>query len=204
MANFNNTYRLSFLVGGLYHNESIILAKLYKELNDWKLVRKEVLDNNLLQTRMRSSSVRMISEILNKLKLLNDAELDFLINGPEQDQKLILWVATCRRYTFIRDFSIEVLMFRYNNLLYNVGKEEFDIFFHQKAQTHPELDKTTEQTKAKLRSVMYKNMRDAGIIDKKGIITPVFPSFDFVNFLKVNSSEDLLIFPISSIVGDNI
>jgi len=197
-------YKLSFLVGGLYYNESIVLASLYKQLNDLKLVRKEALDNNLLQTRMQSSSKRMVSEILNKLMLLDDNELNFLINGKEQDQKLLLWIATCRRYTFIKDFSIEVLIYNYQNLKKIVNKDEFDIFFNQKSLTHPELDKITELTRNKLRSVMFKNMREAGLIDNKGVIIPAFPSNELITLLKDTSSEDLCILPISNIIGDRL
>jgi hypothetical protein len=197
-------YKLSFLVGGLYYNESLILANLYQELKDWTLVRKEAMDKNLLQTRMESSSKRMSSEIINKLMLLNKEELDFLINGMESDQKLLLWIATCRRYTFIRDFSIEVVLYNYKNLKKVVNKDEFDIFFNQKSLTHPELDKITELTRNKLRSVMFKNMREAGIIDKSGLIVPTFPSNEFISLLKNTSPEDIYILPISNIIGDRI
>lgn len=197
-------YKLSFLLGGLYYNESLILANLYQELKDWKLVRKEAMDNNLLQTRMQSSSKRMVSEILNKLMLLNDDELDFLINGKEQDQKLLLWIATCRRYTFIKDFSIDVVIYNYKNLKKIVSRDEFDIFFNQKSQTHPELDKITELTRNKLRSVMFKNMREAGLIDKKGLIIPAFPSNELIALLQDTSPEDIYILPISNIIGDRI
>lgn len=197
-------YKLSFLVGGLYYNESLILANLYQELKDWKLVKKEAMDKNLLQTRMKSSSKRMSSEIINKLMLLNNEELNFLIKGMESDQKLLLWIATCRRYTFIRDFSIEVIIYNYKNLKKVVNKDEFDIFFNQKSLTHPELDKITELTRNKLRSVMFKNMREAGIIDKSGLIIPTFPSNEFISLLKNSSPEDIYILPISNIIGDRI
>ena len=197
-------YKLSFLVGGLYYNESLILANLYQELKDWTLVRKEAMDKNLLQTRMKSSSIRMSSEIINKLMLLNNEELDFLINGMESDQKLLLWIATCRRYTFIRDFSIEVIIYNYKNLKKVVNKDEFDIFFNQKSLTHPELDKITELTRNKLRSVMFKNMREAGIIDKSGLIVPTFPSNEFISLLKNTSPDDINILPISNLIGDRL
>lgn len=197
-------YKLSFLLGGLYYNESLILANLYNELKDWKLVRKEAMDKNLLQTRMQSSSKRIVSEILNKLMLLNDEELVFLINGNEQDQKLLLWIATCRRYTFIKDFSVEVVIYNYQNLKKIVNRDEFDIFFNQKSQTHPELDKITELTRNKLRSVMFKNMREAGLIDNKGLISPAFPSNELIALLKDTSPEDIYIFPISNIIGDRL
>lgn len=197
-------YKLSFLLGGLYYNESLILANLYQELKDWKLVRKEAMDKNLLQTRMQSSSKRIISEILNKLMLLNDNELAFFINGKEQDQRLLLWIATCRRYTFIKDFSIEVVIYNYQNLKKIVSRDEFDIFFNQKSQTHPELDKITELTRNKLRSVMFKNMREAGLIDYKGLIIPAFPSNELITLLKDTSIEDIYILPISNIIGDRI
>lgn len=197
-------YTLSFLVGGLYYNESIVLTNLYKQLDDWKLVRKEVLDKNLLQTRMQSSSKRMVREILNKLMLLSDDELAFLISGIEKDQKLLLWISTCRRYTFIRDFTIEVVIYNYQHLKKIVSRDEFDIFLNQKSQTHPELDKITELTRNKLRSVMFKNMREAGLIDNKGVIIPVFPSSELIALLKNTSPEDIYILPISNIIGDRI
>lgn len=195
MADNTYTYTLSFLVGGLYYQESLLIAKLYTEIKDWGVVRKHVLDENLLQTRMKSSSTRMVSEIVHKLKQLSDREIEFLMSANVHDQKLLLWASTCRRYSFIRDFVVEVVVFRYTNLKTTVTIDEFEIFYHQKSQTHPELEKITEQTKGKLKSVMFKTMREAGLIDKKGTITPVFPSNSFIYLLKETSPEDLRIFP---------
>jgi hypothetical protein len=97
-----------------------------------------------------------------------------------------------------------VVLYNYKNLKKVVNKDEFDIFFNQKSLTHPELDKITELTRNKLRSVMFKNMREAGIIDKSGLIVPTFPSNEFISLLKNTSPEDIYILPISNIIGDRI
>ena len=52
------TYRLSFVAGALFHQESVRLAGLYLEKANWNEVRDEVISRNLLQARTTSRAKR--------------------------------------------------------------------------------------------------------------------------------------------------
>jgi hypothetical protein len=58
----HQTYNMSFTAGGLFLRESVEIAKLYLEIQDWKLVRVRALQQNVIQSRTESSAVRVIRE----------------------------------------------------------------------------------------------------------------------------------------------
>lgn len=199
--NANEIYLMSFTTGGLFLQESLLFADLFLETNDWLVVSKKVKENNLLQSRMSSSAQRVSQEIVGRLKCLNEKELNFLLKGSNLDQRLILWVAVCRKYTFIRDFAIEVLCFKYRTYKTKIDKEDYELFYSQKEDTHPEVERLAPSTKDKLRSVLFVNMRDVGLIDKAGTINAILPTQEFISLMRTESPEDLMIFPIPDSFG---
>ncbi len=52
---------------------------------------------------------RKCREIVSRLQTLNDEELRFLVGADNREQGYMLWIAACRRYTFIGEFAVEVL-----------------------------------------------------------------------------------------------
>lgn len=166
-------YIMSFSSGGLCLHESLILTRTYLELQDWKAARRHVLDQNLFQARRASSAKRTVSEVLPRLQRLSNDELIFFISAGEQDQKHLLWLAVCRRHRFIADFMVEVILDRYVSLKDTVGTEDFNLFWTQKSVTHPEIERISDLTREKLRTVLFKMMREVGIISKGGQINIV-------------------------------
>ncbi len=157
-------YRMSFTTGGLFLNESVKVAELYRDLADWDLVRVKVLDDNLLQTRVQSTAKRVCCEIISRLKQFSSQELDLFVQANYQEQAYLLWLAICRCYTFIGDFAVEVLRERYLTLKSDLHYEDFDFFFNGKAEYHPELDEIKTTTRKKLRQVLFKILREAGLL----------------------------------------
>lgn len=193
----NEKYLMSFLVGGLFYQHSLLVAELYVALDNWNEVSKKVLDENILQARMQSSAKRVAHEIINRLKTLTKQELELLLNTSPVEQKQILFIAVCRRYKFIYDFSKEVIRERYLTLKYDLPTEEFDSFYNQKEQWHEELEKISPSSKYKLKTVLYKILLEAEIIDKNKIIMPTMLSREFISLVAKKDLDDLLIFPIS-------
>lgn len=188
---------MSFLVGGLFYQHSLSIAELYITLNDWNEVFKKILDKNILQARMQSSAKRVGHEIINRLKTLTLQELELLLNTSQAEQKQILFISICRRYKFIYDFSKDVIRERYLTLKYDLPTEEFDSFYNQKEQWHEELEKISPSSKYKLRTVLYKILLEAEIIDKNKIIIPTMLSSQLVSLVAKKDLDDLFIFPIS-------
>ncbi|MCU7814968.1 MAG: DUF1819 family protein [Candidatus Thiodiazotropha sp. (ex Rostrolucina anterorostrata)] len=189
-------YSMSFTTGALFHQESVNLAELYLEEGDWNEVRDEVIARNLLQARTINSTKRICREICSRLKRLNKEELELLVDGDHQEQAYILWLAVCRRYHFIYDFSTEVIRERFLTLRYDLGYEDYDVFFNAKMEWHEEMEKITATTRNKLRQVMFKMLRESELLNSDNSIIPAMLSARLINVICSHSNRDLHLFPI--------
>lgn len=191
----NEPYCMSFSTGGIFLRESVDFAVLFLELKDWDSVRDKVLQGNLLQARTMNSSKRISSEIISRLKTLNPVEIDFLVHGSSHEQKHLLWLAICRYYKFIADFAVEVIRERYISLKSDLPYEEFDFFFNKKSEYHHELDQIRTSTRAKLRQVLFKILREVDILSENNIIHAAMPSPRLIKAAASANQQDIMVFP---------
>lgn len=186
---------MSFTTGGLFHRESVKLAVLYLEFNDWNIVRDKVISENLLQARTLNTSKRVCREIISRLKNLNPNELNLLVTSNSQEQGYLLWLAICRRYPFVGDFAIDVLRERYITLKSHLSYEDFDVFFNKKSEWHTELDDISPTTRNKLRQVLFKMLREAELLTPKNSINAAILSYRILEAISTDRRQDLLFFP---------
>jgi hypothetical protein len=189
-------YRISFTSGSLYHRESVKLAELYLSLRDWEAVRAQALRDNLLQARTESTAKRTCREALARLQRLNDRELAFLPEANHQDQAHLLWVAVCRLYRLIADFAVEVIHERFVTLNLGLSFEDFDAFYNRKSEWHEELDNASASTRNKLRQVLFRMLREAGLLGKDNTIHAVLLSPRLVELLCQHQPDECLYFPV--------
>lgn len=156
-------YALSFTIGALLTREASIAAPLYLELDDWHAVRARLTEDNLLQTRTTSSANRLGRETVQRLSVLTAGELQLLVEASPSERSLLMWVAACRRYTFIGEFAEEVVRERYLLLTPSLGYEEFDRFVAGKALWHPELEELKESTVKKLRATVFRMLTESDL-----------------------------------------
>ena len=190
-----NTYPMGFTTGGLFRRESVKLAAMYSKDRDWAVLKESVLAGNSLQTRTISTANRVFREVCTRMKTLYSDEMDLFLSGTEQEQGYLLWVAVCRRYPFIAEFAREVIRERFVSLKGDLKKEDFDFFFHRKAESHPELDEIKMTTRKKLRQVVFKILREADLLLPNNSINAAILSPKFLNVVSLDHFQDLLIFP---------
>lgn len=189
-------YRISFTAGSLYHHESVKLAELYLSAKGWGEVRDQALSSNLLQARTKSTANRTCREAIARLKTLRDSELHFFSDASHQDQAHLLWVAVCRLYRFIADFAVEVVRERYVSMKLDLSFEDFDAFYNRKSEWHDELDKASVSTRAKLRQVSFRMLREAGLLSKDNTINVVLLSPRFTDLIRRNNPDEFMYFPV--------
>lgn len=189
-------YSLSFTTGALMHQESITIAERYAALQDWEQVRRQVIAENLLQTRTQNTLRRFCREVISRLKLLNATELALLVTGTLQEQRYLLWLAICRRYEFIGDFAREVVHERYLSLTLTLTPSEFDSFFNRKAEWHDELEQIAPATRGKLRQILFKMLREADLLTKADQINPALLSDRLTAAITQSDRQNLLLFPL--------
>ncbi|MDR0881100.1 MAG: DUF1819 family protein [Candidatus Adiutrix sp.] len=192
----NDRYSLSFTTGGLFHRESVKLAELYLPLGDWDGLRNAAISRNILQSRTLSTLKRVFSEVVSRLKTFSPEELHFLVTAGPQDQGYLLWLAVCRRYTFIGEFAVEVVRERYLTLKADLCYDDFDSFFHKKSERHSGLDKITPATRAKLRQVLFKMLREADILSARNLINPAIPGQGLLSLLLRGNRRGISFLPV--------
>lgn len=188
---------MSFTTGGLYYIESIKIAELFPTYKNWATVRAHAIEQNVLQARTQNTLRRVCSEIISRLKLLTPDEFELLESGTKQEQLHILWLAVCKRYQFIFEFAVEVLREKFLQLDTTLTQSDYNAFFNAKSHWHDELDNLTDTTRQKQKQVIFKMLREAGIITKTNTINPIMLSRHFIEIVSKNSQPYLAAFPIS-------
>lgn len=193
-AESQERYALSFTSGALLSREAVIAASLYLEAHDWGQVRRRLEQENLFQTRTEASGFRMAREVVQRLSVLTDAELELLLDGSPSERGHLMWVAACRRYTFIGDFAEEVVREHFLLLTPSLSHADFDSFVRSKALWHPELAELKESTFKKLRQTVFRILTEAGLL-AKGEIVHIVLSEHVRDILDARTPSDVRFFP---------
>ncbi len=198
----HSQYSLSFTTGGLFQQESLMLARRFLDVGDWSQVRAEAVENNTLQVRTKSAAQRISREVIARLKTLSRDELDFLLTANPQDQAYLLWIAVCQCFPFIAEFAQEVLRERFLTLKTTLTHEEFDVYFARKGEWHPEVDAIKPATRKKLRQVLFRMLREAQLIDKAGTILIALPGHELLTRIRDNHPQAVQYLPLASGLKD--
>ena len=190
-------YSMSFTTGALLYPESLTVARLIQETGDWDRVRERVIAGNLLQMRTLNASKRVYREIASRLKRLTAAERALFLDGTRREQIHILWLAVCKRYRFIHDFAVEVVREKFLRLDFDLGYDDYDIFFSNKAEWHPEVAGVAESTRKKQRQFIFKMMREAELLTQEGQIAPAMLTPREIETIAAGSPAYLAVFPMS-------
>jgi len=188
-------YKTSFTTGGLYYREARKVAELFLSNPNWVVIHKQIIETNSLQARTSSSLKRTTNEVIQRLQLLTEDQLLLLAEGDLKDQKDILWLAVCKHYEIIHEFAVKVIREKYLRYDRQVTFVDWDSFFNSKAEWDEGLEHLTDSTKAKLRQVIFRIMRESDILSEKNEIIPAVISPRVFNAIKKENSENLLIFP---------
>lgn len=189
-------YKLSFTAASLSINESVKIAEVYLDCKEWEQTKLAVAENNLLQSRTNSRTIRVARELIQRLKLLTDGQLELLAEGTPTEQKYILWFAVCKTYAFIREFAIEVLHEKFMSRSMTLTDLDYDAFFNRKANWNEELGRITPSTRKKIRQVLLLMVKEAGLVSDGNMILRAMLSKRLVETLQSDESLNLQVFPI--------
>lgn len=189
-------YKMSFVVGGLFLNESIEVARMHAPLETWDATLRRALAEGVTSLPKSASRRRTLREIVNRISTLDAEELDYLVEGADrQDQQALLWLATCRAYRFVREFATEVIHERFLSFQLELPLESFDILFAAKAEWDDGLAGISPMTRAKLRQVLFRMMREASVISDDNRILSAYVSPRLKSILAEKCPRDLSVFP---------
>jgi len=161
-------YRLSFTVGGLLLHESIALAEAWTRCRDWAAVRRAVPDNLFVASGGASSASRLRNEAIRRLRTLDEGELVHLSECPITDARGLCWAAACREYRLLSDFAWQVLLDRHGPYAEPVRGADFEMVMDGLDASGTNAASVKRSTRTRLRSVLFRMLREAELIDKEG------------------------------------
>jgi hypothetical protein len=189
-------YKMSFAGGGLLLNESVEVARLHNPSEAWDATLRRALEEGVTSLPKTASRRRTLREIVNRISTLDHEELDFLVYGADrQDQQALLWLATCRAYRFVLEFATEVIHERFLSFQLDLPLESFDILFAAKAEWDEGLAEISPMTRAKLRQVLFRMMREASVISDNNRILSAYISPQLKAMLAEKRPQDLSVLP---------
>ena len=190
-------YKLSFTSGALLMREAMIAAPLYLRERDWSKVRALVEDENLLQARTVESGRRLAREVVQRLAVLTDDEIELLIDATATERAHLLWAAACRRYDLIGEFAEEVVRERFLLMTPTLSYEDFDSFVRGKALWHAELAELKDSTLRKLRANLFRMLHEAGLLSDGGYLLQSVLSQRVASALAARTPSDIRFFPMT-------
>ncbi|MBL4767702.1 MAG: DUF1819 family protein [Rhodobacteraceae bacterium] len=205
MSHPKNPYKMSFSTGGLFINESVEVARLHEPDRSWQDTIGKAMQEGATSLPKSASNRRTLREICNRLSMLTTRELTFLFDEADRhEQQALLWLATCRAYRFVWEFSIEVIREQYLSYRLELTLESFDQFFEAKAEWDDHLASINESTRKKLRQVLFRMMREASIISDDKQIQTAYLSPRFKELVSRTNPSDLAVFPGIRVEGVDI
>ena len=157
---------MSFTAGAAMMNETLAVAETLLECDgNWERTKEKIFKENLMNKGKASSNQRYFVLMKQRLEALNIAELHMLINSTVAVRRLLILLGICKAHAFIYDFITESVRECFYNMQEKVTHASFNEFYNEKKYEHPELEKVTEQTIAKMRQVIFRILEQTGIIE---------------------------------------
>jgi hypothetical protein len=157
-------YKTTFTLGALLLKEADAL------LSGLGMVKGEQLDlSNMdfdsIPVNSERSKKKLGNEVLRRLTSIDvEKFVPLFNNGGVQDKKLLLFYSACKAYPLIADFMLDKVLDKWYNLDYELTAYDFQSFLYKQADTHPELENLTPNTRSKMAQVVLKMLSDLGMV----------------------------------------
>lgn len=177
-------------------NESLMIAFSYRPDETWSSAKNRLLDGGASTFPKQASQIRALREVYDRIGHLSETERKYLTDEADRpEQQALIWLAVCRTYSFVYEFAVEEINDRFRSWRLDLGHEVFDRFLIEKTESDPSLSELSASTCAKLRQVLFRILREAGLISVEGRIQPIWLSGSMKRLIEETNPADLRIFP---------
>lgn len=165
----NIHYSVSYTAGALLFEESEAVLNSIDKIEKISSPDFQI-DKRLLPTNSETSRKRISTELKKRFVAVKEIEIwEYYRIAKEQEKRIILFYALCKAYPILLDFMTEVVLLKWRNLDKELSKEEFLNFIYRKFDSHPELDKYSENTLNKVATRSIRILKEVGIL-RNGIL----------------------------------
>jgi len=159
-------YNLSFSAASLRPELARIVAEHYLASGDWPTAKARILAANALQAKSPASGIRLERELRLRIERLSDPQLRLLTDSNADDRAAMAWLATMKQNALLFEFAGEVLRDKLAGHDTSLRPSDYEGFLASKSTEHPEILALAETTRIKVRRVILRMLREAGILTK--------------------------------------
>lgn len=195
----NKDYRSSIKVVGTVLPDTKLILKKYLELKDIELLRKEVLDNNLILKTSKRRAETIFYEVRKRylqdqldgyvetpfLYLLKNINTDVIIN-------LLLYYYLCKEERIVYEYITDIVFEKYRQGHLGISSTETTDYIAQLAKNDENVSKWSERTINDVRSGMMGVLKEFGFINSRirAVFNKLFiPSIIFYYVLYMNKKS---------------
>lgn len=168
--NDRTRYNLSFTAASLRPEMARTVAECYLEVGDWDLAKERILSSNALQCRTASSAERQERELRQRLQRLTAEQMWLLVRSTAEDRAAMAWLAALKNISFAFDFASEVLREKLAVHDPVLRLSDYETYVEHKSAAHPELTQLATISKSKIRQVLLRMLREAGLLGAGGTL----------------------------------
>ena len=189
-------YRASIKVVGTVLPDTKLILKKYLELKDLELLRKEVLENNLILKTSRRRAETIFYELrkrylYDQLDGYNENSFIYFLKKIDSDSiiNLLLYYYLCKEERIIYEYIVNLVYEKYNNGSLGISSADTTKFVLDIAKKDENVSKWSERTINDVRSGMMGVLKEFGFINSRKrprFNKPFIPSIIFYYVLYMN------------------
>jgi hypothetical protein len=173
MKKNNSPYTAAITGGGFLFDETNLLLPLMMSEDSEMLLKKEKLENNLLQINRQTSRERAIFEIRRRYNAVPKSFWEDYLQMNEQSQKIALFYVILKTYKICFDFQINVTRNKWQSISRSVTRDDLLMEFNEIGARDEFVDSWTDNTRIKVAAAYLSILRKVGMLDENNELHPV-------------------------------
>jgi hypothetical protein len=173
MKKNNSPYTAAITGGGFLFDETNLLLPLMMSEDSEMLLKKEKLENNLLQINRQTSRERAIFEIRRRYNTVPKLFWEDYLQMNEQSQKIALFYVILKTYKICFDFQINVTRNKWQSISRSLTKDDLLMELNEIGARDEFVDSWSDNTRDRLASAYLSILRKVGMLDEGNELHPV-------------------------------
>jgi hypothetical protein len=173
MKKNNSPYTAAITGGGFLFDETNLLLPLMMSEDSEMLLKKEKLENNLLQINRQTSRDRAIFEIKRRYNAVQKTFWEDYLSIEQNAQKIALFFVILKTYKICFDFQINVTRNKWQSISRSLTKDDLLMELNEIGARDEFVDSWSDNTRDRLASAYLSILRKVGMLDEENELHPV-------------------------------
>lgn len=166
MKKNNSPYTAAITGGGFLFDETNLLLPLMMSEDSEMLLKKEKLENNLLQINRQTSRDRAIFEIKRRYNAVQKSFWEDYLSMEQNAQKIALFFVILKTYKICFDFQINVTRNKWQSISRSLTKDDLLMELNEIGARDEFVDSWSDNTRDRLASAYLSILRKVGMLDE--------------------------------------